>query len=191
VRCAGDGQARQEQRGDTELLLSRLKDYEELIEIMGRFEVIGQAKDCNARRGRVRTAHGAVETPVFMPVGTYGAVRGLTPRQLAETGSEILLANTYHLLLRPGVEAVTELGGLHKVMGWAGPILTDSGGYQLFSLSSLNRIGDGGVEFCSHIDGAKIYLDAKTVTEAQNRLGADIIMCFDECASYGCGRADD
>jgi len=155
---------------------------------MGRFEVISKASGCGGRRGRLYTAHGQVETPVFMPVGTYGAVRGLTPRQLQETGSEILLANTYHILLRPGAEVVAELGGLHKVMGWAGPILTDSGGYQLFSLSSLNRIGDGGVQFCSHIDGAKIYLDAKTVTEAQNRLGADIIMCFDECASYGCGR---
>jgi len=157
---------------------------------MGRFEIISRDKNCGGRRGRLYTAHGAVETPVFMPVGTYGAVRGLTPRQLAETGSEILLANTYHLLLRPGVEAVADLGGLHKVMGWAGPILTDSGGYQLFSLSSLNRIGEGGVEFCSHIDGAKIYLDAKRVTEAQNRLGADVIMCFDECTSYPCGRGE-
>jgi len=155
---------------------------------MAGFELIVGDKKCGARCGSLGTAHGVVETPVFMPVGTYGAVRGLTPRQLSETGSEILLANTYHLLLRPGVEAISELGGLHKVMGWSGPILTDSGGYQIFSLSSLNRIGDGGVEFCSHIDGAKIYLDAKTVTEAQNRLGADIIMCFDECASYVCGR---
>lgn len=157
---------------------------------MGRFEVISKASGCGGRRGRLYTAHGQVETPVFMPVGTRGAVKGLTPRQLAETGSEILLANTYHLLLRPGIEAVAELGGLHKVMGWAGPILTDSGGYQLFSLSSLNRIGDEGVQFCSHIDGAKMYLDAKTVTEAQNRLGADMIMCFDECASYPCGRGE-
>ena len=155
---------------------------------MAGLELIVEDRKCGARCGRLVTAHGAVETPVFMPVGTYGAVRGLTPRQLSETGSEILLANAYHLLLRPGVESISELGGLHKVMGWAGPILTDSGGYQIFSLSSLNRTGDGGVEFCSHIDGAKIYLDAKTVTEAQNRLGADIIMCFDECASYGCGR---
>ena len=99
---------------------------------MGRFEVISKASGCGGRRGRLYTAHGQVETPVFMPVGTRGAVKGLTPRQLAETGSEILLANTYHLLLRPGIEAVAELGGLHKVMGWAGPILTDSGGYQLF-----------------------------------------------------------
>jgi queuine tRNA-ribosyltransferase len=157
-----------------------------LIKIMGRFEIISRAKDCNGRRGRLYTAHGQVETPVFMPVGTRGTVKGLTPRQLEETGSEILLANTYHLLLRPGVEIVEQLGGLHKVMGWAGPILTDSGGYQLFSLSSLNRIGDEGVQFCSHIDGAKMYLDAKTATEAQNRLGADIIMCFDECADYPC-----
>ena len=157
---------------------------------MGRFEVISRGKGCGARRARLETAHGVIETPVFMPVGTRGAVKGLTPGQLEETGCAVLLANTYHLLLRPGVEVVEGLGGLHKLMGWSGPILTDSGGYQVFSLSSLNRIGDGGVEFCSHIDGAKIYLDAKTVTEAQNKLGADIIMCFDECANYECGRAE-
>jgi queuine tRNA-ribosyltransferase len=157
---------------------------------MGRFEVISRGKGCSARSARLETAHGVIETPVFMPVGTRGAVKGLTPGQLEETGSVVLLANTYHLLLRPGVEVVEGLGGLHKLMGWSGPILTDSGGYQVFSLSSLNRIGDGGVEFCNHIDGAKIYLDAKTVTEAQNKLGADIIMCFDECANYECGRAE-
>jgi queuine tRNA-ribosyltransferase len=157
---------------------------------MGRFELISKASRCNARRGRLKTAHGTIETPVFMPVGTRGTVKGLTPRQLEETNSVVLLANTYHLLLRPGVEAVANLGDLHELMGWSGPILTDSGGYQVFSLSSLNRIGDGGVEFCSHIDGTKIYLDAKMAIEAQNKLGADIIMCFDECAPYPCDRSD-
>lgn len=121
-----------------------------------------------------------------MPVGTRGAVKGLTPAQLRETGSVIVLANTYHMLLRPGVDTVAELGGLHRLMAWDGPILTDSGGYQVFSLSSLRRIGDDGVEFASHIDGAKLYLDAKIATQAQNKLGADIIMCFDECPPYPC-----
>ncbi len=130
-------------------------------------------------------AHGRVETPVFMPVGTAGAVKGITPRQLAETGAEIILANTYHLTLRPGVEAVEKLGGLHKMTGWDRPILTDSGGYQVFSLSTLARIDDDGVEFASHIDGSRIYLNAEIATEIQNRLGADIIMCFDECAPSG------
>jgi queuine tRNA-ribosyltransferase len=121
-----------------------------------------------------------------MPVGTRGSVKGLTPKQLKRTGSTIVLANTYHMLLRPGVDVVRSLGGLHDLMAWDGPILTDSGGYQVFSLSSLNRIGDDGVEFASHIDGGRVYLDAKTATEVQNALGADIIMCFDECAPYPC-----
>ncbi len=155
---------------------------------MGGFELISQATNCSARRGKLTTTHGVVQTPVFIPVGTRGTVKGLTPKQLEQTGSAILLANTYHMLLRPGVEVLQALGGLHKLTGWKGPILTDSGGYQVFSLSTLNRIGDEGVEFASHIDGEKIYLDAKIVTETQNRLGADIIMCFDECASFPCER---
>ena len=120
-----------------------------------------------------------------MPVGTAGAVKGTTPGQLRETGTEIILANTYHLLLRPGVETVEKLGGLHKMMAWARPILTDSGGYQVFSLNTLARIDDDGVEFASHVDGSRIYLNAEIATEIQNRLGADIIMCFDECAPSG------
>ncbi len=155
---------------------------------MGGFELISQATNCSARRGKLTTTHGVVQTPVFIPVGTRGTVKGLTPKQLEQTGSAILLANTYHMLLRPGVEVLQALGGLHKLTGWKGPILTDSGGYQVFSLATLNRIGDEGVEFASHIDGEKIYLDAKVVTEAQNRLGADIIMCFDECAPFPCER---
>jgi len=131
------------------------------------------------------TAHGQVETPVFMPVGTAGAVKGITPQQLEETGAAIILANTYHLLLRPGVETVEKLGGLHKFMAWNRPILTDSGGYQVFSLSPLTKIDDDGVEFASHIDGAKIYLNAEIATEIQNRLAADIIMCFDQCTPFG------
>ena len=153
---------------------------------MNNFEIITADPNCFARTGLLHTASGTVQTPVFMPIGTRGAVKGLLPGQLEQTGSKILLANTYHLMLRPGVEIVEKLGSLHKLMAWPGPILTDSGGYQVFSLSTLNRIGDDGVEFASHIDGAKMYIDAKIATNVQNRLGADIIMCFDECAPLPC-----
>ena len=155
-------------------------------EIMFEFSVITESQASRARAGILRTAHGVVETPVFMPVGTRGTVKGIMPEQLAMLGSDILLANAYHLMLRPGVEVVEQLGGLHKLMAWNRPILTDSGGYQIFSLSILNRIGDEGVEFASHIDGAKIYIDAKIATQVQNSLGADIIMCFDECTPFPC-----
>jgi len=148
------------------------------------FEVLHTDSRSAARLGLLTTAHGKVETPAFMPVGTAGAVKGITPQQLKETGSELVLANTYHLLLRPGVETVEKLGGLHKFMAWDGPILTDSGGYQVFSLSPLTKIDDDGVEFASHIDGAKIYLNAEIATEIQNRLAADIITCFDECTPF-------
>ena len=151
-----------------------------------KFELIAKDSSSNARRGKLTLADSIVDTPVFMPVGTRGSVKGLTPDKIKETGATILLANTYHMMLRPGVEVVEAAGGLAKFMAWSGPILTDSGGYQVFSLSSLNRVGDKGVEFASHIDGAKIYLDPKIATEVQNRLGADIIMCFDECAPYPC-----
>lgn len=153
---------------------------------MKSFEIIATDSRCQARRGVICTPHGDVQTPVFMPVGTRGAVKGITPDRLRETGASIILANTYHMLLRPGVDIVERIGGLHKLMAWPGPILTDSGGYQIFSLSSLTRIGDDGVEFASHIDGRRIYIDPKTATEAQNRLGADIFMAFDECTAYPC-----
>jgi queuine tRNA-ribosyltransferase len=153
---------------------------------MSNFKVIHQDNNCAARCGTLMTAHGKVRTPAFMPVGTAGAVKGITPHQLMETGTDIILANTYHLLLRPSVETVEKLGGLHKFMAWKNPILTDSGGYQIFSLSPLVKINDDGVEFASHVDGAKIYLDATTATQIQNRLGADIIMCFDQCTPFPC-----
>jgi len=153
---------------------------------MSAFELLGKDDGCEARLGKLQTAHGAIDTPVFMPVGTRGTVKGLTPRQIKETGSQIILANTYHMMIRPGTEVVEALGDLHGLMGWDGPILTDSGGYQVFSLSQLNRIGEDGVEFASHIDGRKIYMDAKIATEVQNTLGADIFMCFDECAPFPC-----
>jgi queuine tRNA-ribosyltransferase len=150
------------------------------------FDIVARDAGSGARRGRLETAHGTVDTPVFMPVGTRGSIKGLTPEQVEQTGTQIILGNTYHLLLRPGVEVVEQLGGLHALMGWNGPILTDSGGFQVFSLSQLTRIGDDGVEFASHIDGARVTLDAEIATRVQNRLGADIIMCFDECTPYPC-----
>jgi len=153
---------------------------------MKSYKLINQDSNSRARRGQLLTAHGVVETPVFMPVGTRGCVKGITPAQLATTGAQIVLANTYHMLLRPGTDVVEALGDLHGLMGWDGPILTDSGGYQVFSLSRLNRIGTDGVEFASHIDGAKIYLDPTVATQTQNRLGADVIMCFDECTPWPC-----
>ncbi|HEX41008.1 MAG TPA: tRNA guanosine(34) transglycosylase Tgt [Phycisphaerales bacterium] len=151
---------------------------------MGLFEVLNADSTTPARLGRLTTGHGAVETPVFMPVGTCGTVKGITPEQLQSTGASVMLANTYHLMLRPGVEVVERLGGLHAMSAWPGPILTDSGGYQVFSLNSLVRIDDEGVEFASHVDGSRVYLDAAAATGIQNRLGADIIMCFDQCTPF-------
>ena len=156
---------------------------------MSKFELIHQDSGSSARRGLLTTAHGKVETPVFMPVGTAGAVKGITPGQLSDTGAVLILANTYHLLLRPGVDIVEKLGGLHKLMAWDNPILTDSGGYQVFSLSCLTKIDDNGVEFASHVDGAKIYITAELAVGIQNRLGADIIMCFDQCTPFPCDEA--
>jgi queuine tRNA-ribosyltransferase len=125
-----------------------------------------------------------------MPVGTAGAVKGITPEQLRQVGAEIILANTYHLMLRPGVDAIERAGGLHRFMGWDGPILTDSGGYQVFSLSQLTKIDDAGIEFASHVDGAKVYLDAQAATKMQNRLGCDIAMCLDQCPAFGCKQSE-
>jgi queuine tRNA-ribosyltransferase len=134
-----------------------------------------------ARVGRVRTPHGEFDTPAFMPIGTRGSVKGLTPAQVRGTGSQIILANAYHLMLRPGGEAVAARGGLHGFMRWEGPILTDSGGYQAFSMSDINAIDDDGVTFRSIVDGSKIRLTPERAIEVQNQLGADIIMAFDDC----------
>ncbi len=150
------------------------------------FEILVEDKKSRARKGVLKTAHGTVQTPVFCPVGTAGAVKGLAPAQLKEAGCSLILANTYHLMLRPGIETIEKLGGIHKFMAWQDPILTDSGGFQLFSLSELMEIDDDGVEFASHIDGRRFKLNAKNATEIQNRLGADIIMCLDECPAFGC-----
>lgn len=135
----------------------------------------------HARLGRVSTLHGSFDTPAFMPVGTQGSIKGLTPDQVAATGSQIILANTYHLLLRPGEKTVAALGDLHQFMAWPGPILTDSGGFQVFSLADLNHIDDDGVAFKSHIDGSLVHLSPDRSMEVQNALGADIIMMFDQC----------
>ncbi|MBI3786267.1 MAG: tRNA guanosine(34) transglycosylase Tgt [Deltaproteobacteria bacterium] len=146
----------------------------------GTFEVL--AADGPARRGRLATAHGCFDTPAFMPVATQGTVKGLTPAQLRELGAQIVLSNAYHLSLRPGSQLIRDLGGLHRFMGWDGPILTDSGGYQIFSLAALRKISDAGVEFRSHVDGAAIFLSPEDVVRIQVDLGVDIIMVLDECA---------
>lgn len=142
-----------------------------------------------ARCGIVTTPHGTIRTPAFMPVGTRATVKGIWPEQVRESGADILLANTYHLLQRPGAELVERFGGLHKFMAWDGPILTDSGGYQVFSLADLNKITDEGVTFRSHIDGQAIHMDPVSATRIQNQLGADIIMAFDQCPPGDADRA--
>jgi queuine tRNA-ribosyltransferase len=133
------------------------------------------------RAGRLGTPHGEVETPVFMPVGTQGTVKGILPDHIAATGAQCILANTYHLMLRPGAKVVRDLGDLHRFMAWPGPILTDSGGFQVFSLGDINQISDDGVTFKSHVDGSVVQLTPSRSMEIQNDLGADIIMAFDEC----------
>ncbi|MCH8829088.1 MAG: tRNA guanosine(34) transglycosylase Tgt [Planctomycetes bacterium] len=140
-----------------------------------------------ARAGRWLTPHGVVETPAFMPVGTLATVKGLLPGQLRDVGVQMVLANTYHLALRPGAEVVQELGGLHAFMGWNGPILTDSGGFQIFSLARLCRLDDEGVVFRSHIDGSLLELTPESATRIQEQLGADCIMCLDECPPHDAG----
>lgn len=146
-----------------------------------RYESIATDPSTGARLGRVHTRHGHFDTPAFMPVGTQGTVKGIMPDHLAATGSQCILGNTYHLMLRPGPETVAALGDLHRFMAWPGPILTDSGGFQVFSLSDINRITDEGVTFKSHVDGSMVHLTPRRSIEVQNALGADIIMMFDQC----------
>jgi len=140
-----------------------------------------EARDASARAGRIATPHGAVETPVFMPVGTQATVKGLTPEMVRGAGAQIILGNTYHLALRPGDELVRDLGGLHKFMNWSGPILTDSGGFQVFSLATQVKITDHGAKFKSHIDGSPLELTPERAVEIQQNLGSDIAMVLDEC----------
>jgi queuine tRNA-ribosyltransferase len=146
-----------------------------------RFEILARSAVSRARAARVTTPHGGFDTPAFMPVGTRGAVKGLAPHLVAQTGSQILLNNTYHLLLRPGPEVVRKLGGVHRFMGWNGPILTDSGGYQAYSMADINAVDDEGVSFRSIVDGGAVRLTPERATAIQHALGADIIMAFDDC----------
>lgn len=145
----------------------------------GSFRVVAQ--DGKARAAELMTAHGPVQTPCFMPVGTYGAVKGLTPPELIEVGSQIILGNAYHLGHRPGADEVAKMGGLHKMMAWDGPILTDSGGYQVFSLRGLQKIDEGGVNYRTHFDGQKARMTPRSVLEVQAKLGSDIAMVLDHC----------
>ncbi|MDR0880255.1 MAG: tRNA guanosine(34) transglycosylase Tgt [Clostridioides sp.] len=153
-----------------------------------KFELIKTCKQSGARLGRLHTPHGIIETPIFMPVGTQATVKSMTPEELKEIGSQIILSNTYHLYMRPGHELIKKAGGLHKFMNWDKPILTDSGGFQVFSLGPLRKIKEEGVEFRSHIDGSKHFLSPEKAVEIQNALGSDIMMAFDECAPYPADR---
>jgi queuine tRNA-ribosyltransferase len=146
------------------------------------FTLLHTAADSRARLARISTPHGDIHTPAFAPVGTQATVKALDPRDLHDLGAELILANTYHLYLRPGADLVAELGGLHRFMGWDRPILTDSGGFQVFSLAETRQITDDGVVFRSHIDGSRHFFTPEMVIEVEEKLGADIIMCFDECA---------
>ena len=153
-----------------------------------RFELL--ARDGAARRGRLTFARGAVDTPAFMPVGTYGSVKAVTPEELVELGAQILLGNAFHLMLRPGAETVRAHGGLHEFMHWRRPILTDSGGFQVWSLQKLRRVGERGVEFNSPVDGAKVTLTPEISVEVQHALDSDVVMVFDECTPYPAERED-
>lgn len=145
------------------------------------FDITARSRICHARTGRLTTRHGSFDTPAFMPVGTQGTVKGLLPWDIARSGAQIILGNTYHLMLRPGSELIARRGGLHSFIGWPHPILTDSGGYQAYSLSDTNRIDEDGVTFKSAIDGSMVRLTPERAIQVQNELGADIIMAFDDC----------
>lgn len=152
------------------------------------FQVNRNDTATSARTGRLKTLHGEIQTPVFMPVGTQGTVKGVTPEQLEEMQAQIILGNTYHLHLRPGEELIRELGGLHSFMGWKKPILTDSGGFQVFSLAKLRKISEDGISFQSHLDGKNVFLGPREAMEIQWKLGSDIAMVLDECPPYPCER---
>ncbi|MDE7158097.1 MAG: tRNA guanosine(34) transglycosylase Tgt, partial [Clostridiales bacterium] len=149
------------------------------------FEVQKTDPETGARAGVFHTPHGDILTPVYMPVGTQATVKGLLPKDLKEAGAQIILSNTYHLYMRPGDELIKRAGGLHKFMNWDKPILTDSGGFQVFSLASLNNITDDGVSFSSHVDGSKHFFTPEKAMDIQHNLGSDIIMAFDQCSEYG------
>ena len=150
------------------------------------FELLAQDRQTKARRGRLTTVHGLVDTPAFIPVGTQGSVKATSPRELRELNAEIILGNTYHLFVRPGLEVIRHFGGLHKFMNWNGPILTDSGGYQIFSLAKLRKITEEGVHFQNHVNGTPAFISPEIAMEIQMTLGSDIAMVLDECAPYPC-----
>jgi queuine tRNA-ribosyltransferase len=150
------------------------------------FELLASDQHSKARRGRLKTAHGVIDTPAFMPVGTQGSVKGVSPRELRELNAQIVLGNTYHLFVRPGLDVIKHFGGLHNFMSWGGPILTDSGGYQIFSLAKLRKITEEGVKFQNHIDGARAFISPEIAMEIQAALGSDIAMVLDECVPYPC-----
>ena len=150
-----------------------------------RFNFQLQHTDGGARAGELETPHGKALTPLFMPVATQATVKGLTPEEVKAVGAQIILSNAYHLYLRPGVETVSKMGGLHEFMGWGGPILTDSGGFQAFSMGPLRKVTDDGIRFRSHIDGSEHHFTPQLATANQEGLGADIAMCFDQCIAYG------
>ena len=154
------------------------------------FEVTSKSSECFARTGVFTTPHGKIETPIFMPVGTRASVKGLAPEEVADAGAQIILANTYHCFLRPGADIVAQAGGLHQFMNWHGPILTDSGGFQVFSLENLRKLDDDGVSFKSHIDGKVFKFTPESNMDVQHKLGADIIMQLDICTPYGASRED-
>ena len=148
------------------------------------FRILQKRVNAGERLGEIETPHGKFRTPVFMPVGTQGSVKAVSPDELRQTGAEIILSNTYHLYLRPGHKLIERLGGLHRFMGWDGPILTDSGGFQVYSLAKLRNISEEGVVFQSHLDGSRHFLGPEQAMDIQQALGSDIVMCFDECVSY-------
>lgn len=154
------------------------------------FELLKTDGVTRARRGRLTTAHGVIDTPVFMPVGTQGSVKALDGRELVEMGTQIILGNTYHLSIRPGMEIIAAAGGLHRFINWQLPILTDSGGFQVFSLAKIRKIKAHGVEFRSHLDGSPLFLGPKEAMAIQRTLGSDIAMVFDECPPHGCSNKE-
>ncbi|MBQ7189615.1 MAG: tRNA guanosine(34) transglycosylase Tgt [Kiritimatiellae bacterium] len=175
-------------RNQTDFSASQLLSFSATIS-KASFEIVHADAHSAARAGRLWTAHGPIDTPVFMPVGTQATVKAVEPRDLHEVHASVVLGNTYHLLLRPGMEVMAACGGLHRFMAWDKPILTDSGGFQVFSLNNLRKIRPNGVEFRSHLDGAKFFLGPKESMEVQRILGSDIAMCFDECMPYPCDYA--
>src|SRR5271156_1631076 len=155
-----------------------------------KFTITKKSSNSKARLGKIETEHGVIETPIFMPVGTRGAVKTLTNQHLKDINAQIILGNTYHLMLKPGMTIMEKAGGLHSFMNWDRPILTDSGGFQVFSLSALNKITEEGVHFQSHIDGSKHFLGPIESMQIQKTLGSDIVMVFDECSPYPCEKND-